>query len=599
MTLFARLMGRGDAAPKPAAEGRPLQSAVRRAPPSTVSNVAVLRQPPKASPQVQVVYRQLSELPPYVEVASGTGRQFALAPRVQETMCVLKLAGADTVYTVMATKEVFGSAIYKGTLERIAEAKCEVKHCGIADGPLILRVYKESDDPSLDSEQDIKPIMRDIDGLALAALNEDASDIHIEKRAGYAKVKLRINGRLEDYSDSWTPEYVLRMARALHTIADEDSKDTTFAPDGQLSVSRTLQPGNVRVKLRVQMTPVYPDEGLDIVIRLLRVAATAKVKKLEELGYSPEHIEMVEYMLASPGGLMLTCGTTGSGKSTTLQTAMAKIRQSDFGLKLISIEDPPEYVLEGVTQIPVARRRNAKSDENPFASAMRNTMRLDPDVIMIGEMRDAVSGELMVSMVQSGHKALSTLHTESAIGAIARLRSFGVDPDVLGARRFISGIIFQTLVPVLCPHCKVDYDVSMEHLSPGLHERIKHVVKAGDTIFVEALNTPENPNTCPHCRGRGITGRTVCAEMVIPDSTILEFIRKNDMTKAYAHWRAQRAGKPPTSMYGATALEHGLMKMRQGVVSPLDVEKALGLLHDFSQDTSITGAETGDLLGLN
>lgn len=582
-----------------AAAGKPLQSAMRRKPPaSKESNVTVLRQPPKAPAQAQSVYRQLSDVPAHSEIASASGAKYALNSRTQETMCVLKLTEAENLFAVLATRETFGSAAYVGMMKRIAEDGGQVKHCGVSDGPMIIRLYKESQDPALLAEKDIKPIMRDIDTLAQTALNLDASDIHIEKRTGYASVKLRINGRLEDYSDSWQPEYVLRMARALHTIADEDSKDVTFSPEGQLSVSRTLPVTGNRVKLRVQMSTAYPDEGLDIVIRVLRVAASAKVKPLSELGYAPEHIEMLDYMLSSPGGLTIVCGTTGSGKSTTLQTAMMDIRRSDAGLKLISVEDPPEYVLDGVTQIPVPRRRNASGGENPFVIPMRSTMRMDPDVIMVGEIRDAESAELLVAMVQSGHKALSTIHTDSALGVFGRLRSMGVDADVLGARSFISGLIYQTLVPVLCPHCKVDYDPSMTSIAPALHARIAQVVQPGDKLSIEAQNTADHPNNCPHCRGRGIIGRTVCAEMVIPDATILDCVRKNDATRAYAHWRSLKNGQSPDSLVGATALEHGLQKMRLGVVSPSAVESALGLLHDFSQHADVVAAETGDLLGL-
>lgn len=555
-------------------------------------------QPLQTSVKIHPTYLQMSDLPPHTEVSSEKNNRYAVNRKTQESLFVLKLKGCDDTYSVIATKEVFGSAIYQGMVSRITDDGFKLRSCGIVDGPLIACVYKDNNDSSQLDEQDIKPIIREIDGLAIAALERNASDIHIEKRAGSANVKMRVNGRLEGYSDSWVPAYVLQMARALHTIADEDSKDTVFSPEGQLSVSRTLQPNGQRVKLRVQMSTAYPDEGLDIVIRVLKVAASANVMPLDKLGYSPEHLEMIEYMLSSPGGLTIVSGTTGSGKSTTLQTAMMNIRQSDMGLKLISIEDPPEYVLEGVTQIPVPRRRNAKADENPFTNSMRNTMRMDPDVIMIGEVRDQETATLMVSMVQSGHKVLSTIHTESALGVIGRLRSMGIDSDVLGARRFISGLIFQTLVPVLCNSCKVDYDPTLSHMSAGLHERIKHVKKPEDTIFVEALNTPEHPNTCKHCRGKGIVGRTVCAEMVIPDAKILECIRNNDMTAAHTHWRSLRVGKAPTSMIGGTALEHALLKMRRGDVSPQNVESALGPLYDFSLEGGAVGAEINNLLGL-
>jgi type II secretory ATPase GspE/PulE/Tfp pilus assembly ATPase PilB-like protein len=276
---------------------------------------------------------------------------------------------------------------------------------------------------------------------------------------------------------------------------------------------------------------------------------------------------------------------------------MDHIYKSTTGLKLISVEDPPEYVMPGVTQIPVARRRKQTGEENPFIGAMRNTMRMDPDVLMVGEVRDQETAKLLMSMVQSGHKALSTIHTESALGVFARLKSMGLESDVLGARKFISGLIFQTLVPVLCGSCKVEYDPTSDDISHALHERIKSVTKEGDLLFFEAQNTVENPNDCPHCKGRGIVGRTVCAEMVIPNAAILDCIRNNDQDGAYKQWRGLRLGKAADSMIGATALEHAIYKMRRGEVSPRDVEGALGLLNEFDQNSSDIEMEIQQLIG--
>lgn len=533
-------------------------------------------------------YRSTSDLPAYKELVSLAGGPFALPVKAQDSMVVLLLADAESTYSIIATRETFGSAAYKGMLQRIESAGAKADRCGTADSALINKVNKEATDTALADESD-KRIVRDIDKLAQAALDADASDIHIEKRYGSASVRMRVNGRLELYSDSWDGDYVDGMARALHTLADGDSKAQTYSENGQMSVSRTLQ-GGASVKLRVQTSQAYPDGGLDIVIRVLRVAAEAKVKQLTELGYAPEHIEMLQYMEAAPGGATIIAGVTGSGKTTTLQSLMTNVRMRDPGLKMISIEDPPEYVMPGVTQIPVPRRNNQK--DNPFTQTMRSTMRMDPDVIMVGEVRDEESAQLSVAMVQSGHKVFGTIHAESALGVIARLQSMGVGSHVLGARSFISGLVYQTLVPVLCQHCKVDYDASDETLSPALHERIRQVTQPGDTIFLES------PSGCEHCDGRGIVGRTVCAEMVIPDAAVRSCILQGDMAGAYDSWRSQRSQQAPESMAGATALDHGILKMRRGEVSPVAVESALGLLHDFTIERANPAAEASRLLAM-
>ncbi|MEJ6002644.1 GspE/PulE family protein [Paucibacter soli] len=506
---------------------------------------------------------------------------------MRQHIFVLELATPENAFLIGATREHYGSAAFKSIQERISDLGGSVRQAGIADGALINRINREESEESSGSE-DVKPIMRDIEKLVFDAMEERVSDIHIETRGSGAMVRFRINGRLRKHSDSWTADYVMTLARALHTMADEESKSPTFNTDAQLSVTREL-PNGAKVKLRAQLSPAYPDGAIDIVIRVLMVDAKAQVRSLADLGYSSDHIAMLEYMRASPHGLIVIAGETGSGKTTTLQTIMHMIRSTDHGLKLISIEDPPEYVLEGVTQIPVARRRD-KPDENPFVAPMRNTMRMDPDVIMLGEIRDSITADLMTGMVTSGHKALTTIHTESALGIIGRLRNMGVDPDVLGARGFLSGLVFQTLVPTLCPHCKVEFESRPDLVAGPLGDRVRHVAKPGDTLFVES------ETGCKHCKFTGIVGRTVCAEMVVPDNVIREAIMAGDMRKAREHWRGLRDLDDQDSMLGATALDHAIQKMRRGDVSPISVESSLGLLHDFTR--SDINTRTGASLGL-
>lgn len=599
MNLLSRMFRKNSAQFVPesrsGATRRPAHGATRPAAGSVGGAVVTALRPHARQELGRVpVYKALSELPAHTVLASREGGRFALSAAMRQHMFILELSLAPDSYAVVTTKDHFGSATYKAALASIAAANCVSQFCGIADGALIARLNKDQRE-TLNLDEKTNAIIKDIEKLVQAAIDADASDIHIESRSGGVMVRVRVNGRLQRYSDSWSTEYTEQFSRALFSIADADSKQTNWSNNCQMSVSKTL-PSGARVKLRIQNSPAYPDEGMDIVVRVLRVATSAKVKSLESLGYAPDHIEMLEYMLSSPHGLIVIAGTTGSGKSTTLQTAMQNIRTAGPGRKLISIEDPPEYVLEGVTQIPVSRPKegaasNQTGSMNPFAAAMRNTMRMDPDVIMIGEIRDSVSADLMVGMVQSGHKALTTIHADSAIGIFSRLRGMKVENDVLAGRGFVSGLIFQTLVPTLCPHCRVDYEGGLPDIHDALHKRIRSVVRDGDTVFVESQSG------CGRCNHTGIAGRTVCAEMVIPDATLRECVLANSMKDAYHHWRRQQAGRPPSSMMGASALDHAILKMRRGEVSPMAVEEALGLLNDFSQESILTD-EAKDLFGL-
>ncbi|MCZ8256107.1 MAG: ATPase, T2SS/T4P/T4SS family [Polaromonas sp.] len=527
----------------------------------------------QSEPKV-IHYRALTELPDYVNVASGPKGRFPLPDQRRASMFILELppdGKPDHVqYAVVSSKDLFNTLAYTATTQRIKAQGGEVTITGTADGAVFAALEKDltTGTDAHKAERDY-PIIQDIKKLTQQAIDYGTSDIHIELRGEVASVRMRVNGNLRVYSTDWTKEYVEAMARAMHTMADDDSKPPTYSSDMQMKVSLVLQ-SQMKVNLRVQVSPAWP-LGFDVVLRVLKVGASAKRLSYTELGFYPEHLEMLEYANVSPRGLVLLCGTTGSGKSTTVQTMMYGIHEEDPGLKLISIEDPPEYILPG-TQIPVARR---SGDENPFISAMRNTMRMDPDVIMVGEIRDEESAKLMVGMVQSGHRVITTVHTESALGSVGRLRGFGVESDVLAARGFLTAMIFQRLVPVLCNHCKLDFSPADTSISKAMHERIRHVTVQGDTLYMA------NPKGCSKCHETGISGRTVCAEIVVPNDDIRDFIGKNDVTGAIRYWEAQRPSQD--SVIGATALQHGILKMRQGLISPVHLEKELGLMHDFIQ----------------
>lgn len=303
---------------------------------------------------------------------------------------------------------------------------------------------------------------------------------------------------------------------------------------------------------------------------------------------------MLEFMMRSPWGVTIFAGETGSGKSTSLFTMMTDLAKWNPGSMLFTVEDPPEYNMEqfGIAQIPVPQKKD-KSD-NPFAEALRSLMRLDPDLAMVGEIRDADSAEAVVNLVRSGHKIVSTVHASGALSIIERLMTFNVDLSTMTSRSFIAGFIAQRLAPTLCEHCKEDYHDRIEFDVAGLHDRIASVTTDGDTLFVRGSG-------CKHCNGTGIGGQTVLAEVVIPDGKLLEILRSGDFNGAYEYWRSFRQ---PTianidgSMVGMTMLEHGILKMRAGLIAPDDLEHACGpLVGSGEADETIVGNEMSALLG--
>lgn len=536
-----------------------------------------------------------AEIPSYTRILSSrlskkTNAVFRFSEEFINSVLILELDNKRCA--LITTDNIIGTSWHRGRIQEIQEAGYIISYLGIADSGLISGFYANLEDG--DEAKPESAIIKDFDNLVMHALTIDASDIHIEVRDTRSIIKMRRHGKLKKVNEWTSREYASNFARTVFTIADADSKSGTFieSASNQLSVSRVMANGQ-RVKLRVQTLQAYPDGGFDIIMRVLRVGAATKVRSFSELGYAPHHIEMLDSMLSTPSGVVIIAGTTGSGKSTTLQSMTKVVSDANPHIKMISVEDPPEYILANVTQIPVTRRSDDK-ERSPFARTMRDTMRADPDVIIVGEVRDPESAECLVSIVQSGHKVLTTIHAENAFSIISRLGKMNVDELTLSTRGFISGLIYQKLVPVLCNHCKVPYSPSLIN-DKGLISRIKEVTRQGDQLFLA------KEGGCEHCEGLGVTGRSVCAEMVIPDKEMLNFFREKNPNAAFQYWRDRRnkslKKKDGQSMIGMTALDHAVMKMRAGICSPEDVEAELGRLNggddggmeDDEEDSGILG----------
>lgn len=556
--------------------------------PKVVARVATPLEP------TPVTVSSREDLPRYLKVLTAKNGEIQIAMRSHGDIVAMTLEEKDVIVVVSAN--AYRGAVYKALLAEIHQKGFKIRTVAKADPGLIQAIYSTS---LIDADRDVdSKTERAIEVVIDSALSKRASDIHIEIREDKATLKYRVNGELERQTE-WHPGYAMQVARALHTMADQDSKQQTFTEsDGQsLSITRLLPSGN-RVKLRGQTTPAYPDGGLDVVMRIHRVGATEKVKTFEKLGYARSHIAMLIHMLAAPSGVIVFAGTTGSGKTTSLNTMLTMFIENNPGLKVITIEDPPEYVLHGATQIPVVRRRASDGSlekENPFARTMRNAMRLDPDAILVGEVRDPESGECAVAMVQSGHKVFTTIHASSAIDIGPRIASNGVTPKVFSSEGFVTGMIYQRLVPVLCPDCREPYHSHMDIGKPGIHERIRRVVKPADKLFVRGKG-------CNTCHKSGIVDRTVCAEVIIPDAKLRSLLEHEGTAAATEYWKSLRSlteGDYQTqSMIGLTALDHAILKMRAGILSPVDVEIQLGHLTGNAYVETADDRDAGTKAGL-
>ena len=409
------------------------------------------------------------------------------------------------------------------------------------------------------------------------AMREKVSDIHIERRKTTAIVRMRKHGQLMNYREIST-KFCLDLCTVIYNVLAE-SKDVSFMPSEYQAAAVNTRIQGEEVKLRYQSLPVYPD-GFDVILRVLPLGQDDEgTPDISVLGYSPSQVKDMMKIVAKPVGALIIAGTTGSGKSTTLKNLLMLVNESrGYRSKIYTIEDPPEYKIPRVSQIPVVRRRNEDySKKSPFQDPLVATMRGDPDILMIGEIRDQFTGDGLKKATQSGHQVMTTVHASSALGTVERLADFGITPSVMGSPEFINGLIYQKLMPLLCQNCALSFSevVSSSHAVTAdleLASRLESVANLEqDQIKIR------NPKGCEKCKEMGVVGRTVCAEVIAPDFTMLRLFRQQASIEAKAYWRSLSDMDPNSdNMTGKPVLEHALHKMRKGLVSPHDVEDLLG-----------------------
>jgi general secretion pathway protein E len=415
------------------------------------------------------------------------------------------------------------------------------------------------------------------DDLLLNAIKKKVSDIHLEIRlSGISRIRFRRHGMLvteADYSEVSSLR-LDQVVRSVHdTQADNEGKAQTFRGDTEeqsASITRTLN-GQI-LKIRYQSMVAYPN-GYDVVLRVLKEDHSASFTSLKDLGYSPDQVNQIQEIVERPIGALIIAGVTGSGKSTTLKNTIMWLNQErDFSYKFYTIEDPPEYLIPGVTQVPV-RQPDEGSSVSPYAAPIKAAMRGDPDVIMIGEIRDNFTADSVKKATQSGHQVLTTIHAPSALGSVERLKGFGLDSGTLGSKDFLVGLLYQRLVPVLCSRCSIPFH---EHLArhDATESDIKLARRLEDVFGKEHLDKIKVRGTgCDACMHTGVVDRTVCAEIVQPDFTLLRMFRNDQMIEAYQYWRGKSNRDVRSSnMNGKVVLEHALYKVSTGMCSPVDVE---------------------------
>ena len=346
-----------------------------------------------------------------------------------------------------------------------------------------------------DSDEYSQPLVRLVDAILSDAVKKSSSDIHFEPENGFLRIRYRIDGVLRQVR-SLHQNYWAAIAVRLKVISGMNIAETRAPQDGRLSLNLFGRP----IDFRVSAQPTT--YGENIVLRILD--RSKGIVPLDKLSLSDSSLSSLRLMMARPEGIILVTGPTGSGKTTTLYSMLSYI--NDESVNIMTLEDPVEYPMPMIRQTSV--NIAAKLD---FTTGIRSMMRQDPDIILIGEIRDEATADMAVRAAMTGHQVYSTLHTNSAVGAIPRLLDLGIVPDILAGNMI--GIVAQRLVRKLCEHCKTeDKPNELERHLLGLSE-------SEDTSVYRA-------NGCDACHHYGYKGRMAITELLKIDTEIDDLIAR-------------------------------------------------------------------------
>lgn len=387
----------------------------------------------------------------------------------------------------------------------------------------------DADEDDLERLRDLvsdAPVIRAVNRLIADAVDARASDIHLEPTEDRLMVRYRIDGVLVE-QPALPPQMRAALVSRIKVMAELNIAERRLPQDGRLRVAVRGH----EIDLRVAIAPSI--HGQTVVLRILDKSGLAL--DFAALGFAPALAQRMQDTLARPHGIMLVTGPTGSGKTTTLYAALATINSGTR--KILTVEDPIEYRLPGIVQTQV----NAAIGLD-FAAALRSFLRQDPDVMMVGEIRDLETAQIAIQAALTGHGLLSTLHTNTAAGAITRLLDMQVEPFLLAST--LNAVVAQRLVRRLCPHCKVPH-------APGPGQRAALGCDES-TVFWRGAG-------CAECGHTGFKGRIALVEFLEVDETVAQLI----LDRADAREIARRAG--PQQLY--TMVQDGLAKASAGLTT--------------------------------
>jgi type IV pilus assembly protein PilB len=354
-------------------------------------------------------------------------------------------------------------------------------------------------------------VVRLVNSILSQAVREKASDIHICPEKDYVQVRFRVDGKLHEVPAPHKAMFTPIVSR-VKVLANMDISSSRVPQDGRFTVNIEDKEVNVRAST---IPTIY---GENLVLRLLDMSAG--IYSLEHLGMSRQDMDKIESMITKPYGMILSSGPTGSGKTTSLYAVLQKLNQPD--VNIITLEDPVEYRVEKIRQVQL----NTKAGMT-FASGLRAVLRQDPDIIMVGEIRDGETARIAVQAALTGHRVLSTVHTNDAAGAITRFMDMGIEPFLVSSVMLVS--LAQRLIRTICPRCKEPFTPPSDVLMHWGLDKVKE-------------RNFQKGRGCFHCKNTGYKGRTGIFEVLVIDETVQEMILRRcsaqEITRA-----VQKAGK--------------------------------------------------------
>jgi type II secretory ATPase GspE/PulE/Tfp pilus assembly ATPase PilB-like protein len=443
---------------------------------------------------------------------------------------------------------------------------------------------------------DENAVRRQIVRTIQAGAESGANDIHIEANAGRTRVEFRIDGTLRMW-ETWTQKEGEQFLSAVYSHSSGQSGATANWLEPQAAM---LTPGSGPdvislaegiLAVRCQWVPLA-DGGRYLNMRLQYDSARIFGEKfiqsdVDQLGFNQEQTDMIRYLRRIPGGMRIFSGPVNQGKTTTLRVMLNRhMAETNMEQKCYMIEDPPEGGVIGASQIGVSATVKDEQRDRSFSEIMRCILRLDPNIVMLGETRDLQTVKFIFRLALTGRQVYTTLHVYAAIAIPQRLRDLGGEPYLVYDHHLLVGLICQRLLRGLCPHCRIPAsEITIDHA----HDSILRRIRAGLAIMnatrrlpredadpFDYLEEPDmrgvyfiNPDGCRHCY-QGRAGRSIVAEVIATDGKLMSLLAENKLEEASRYWLS------PFGLNGITMQWHALEKIRDGTVAPFDAELEVG-----------------------